>query len=331
MATLLTLIAKGPWHLGKRGVGMEEVEVVLNADTVFSALCHAWLALYGSLSDLLRGFEEGDPPFLLSSGFPYDGQNKVWYPPAPLAPFSLPEGVDRKKIKKARFLPFDLWDRMRRGEQPDFSGLDTCGGFLMPVSGEGRRALYDPPCRDASVPHVALDRVSSRSNLYFTGQVFFRPECGFGLLIEFRRDEWRDRVLRALEWLGETGIGGERTSGCGVFCVREEAIALEPAESACRILLSPYNPRDVSELAAWDLEGSHYQFLVRRGYADVPGDRDPRRRSLRMFAEGSVLRLAEGSRAAFGRLINLAPQGFTRHPIYRYGYALAVEWKGTGQ
>ncbi|MCS6775370.1 MAG: type III-A CRISPR-associated RAMP protein Csm4 [Chloroherpetonaceae bacterium] len=331
MATLLTLIARGPWHLGKRGVGMEEVEVVLNADTLFSALCHAWLALYGSLSDLLRGFEEGDPPFLISSGFPYDGRTRVWYPPAPLARPSLPEGVEPKKIKKARFLPFDLWDRMRRGEQPDLSGFDTAEGFLMPVSHGDRKAQCHVPCRVEPVPHVALDRVSSRSNLYFTGQLFFQPECGFGVLIEFRRDEWRDRVLRALEWLGETGIGGERTSGCGIFCVREETIALEPVESAYRILLSPYNPRDVSELAAWDLERSHYQFLVRRGYADVPGDRDPRRRSLRMFAEGSVLRLAEGPRVACGRLINLAPEGFTRHPIYRYGYAFAVEWKGTGQ
>ena len=35
-------------HFGKLGVGLESVEEILHADSLYSALCHAWSARFGA-------------------------------------------------------------------------------------------------------------------------------------------------------------------------------------------------------------------------------------------------------------------------------------------
>lgn len=48
-----------------------------------------------------------------------------------------------------------------------------------------------------------------------------------------------------------------------------------------------------------------------------------RRRTVRMFSEGSVFS-AESNSGLYGGLVNVKPEDFAEHEVYRYGYAFAV-------
>ena len=65
---------RSPLHLGRRGIGLEETEIWIPADTLFSAICQTWRTFYGeeSLTDFLTQYETAEP-FLLTSTFPFVG------------------------------------------------------------------------------------------------------------------------------------------------------------------------------------------------------------------------------------------------------------------
>jgi CRISPR/Cas system CSM-associated protein Csm4 (group 5 of RAMP superfamily) len=52
------LIAKSPFHLGERGIGLEETSLSLHADTLFSALCLTLRETGIDLSALLGQFPQ---------------------------------------------------------------------------------------------------------------------------------------------------------------------------------------------------------------------------------------------------------------------------------
>ncbi len=73
---LIKLKPKGPYHIGEREGWLEGTKHHVPSDTLFSALGHCYLLLYGQkeLDTLLTSFREKDPPFLISSAFPYFDQ-----------------------------------------------------------------------------------------------------------------------------------------------------------------------------------------------------------------------------------------------------------------
>lgn len=308
MTRLLRLTARGPWHLGARGVGMEGSETLVGADTLFSAMCHAWQHLYGDLDMLLGPFLDGAPPFRISSAFPFGPEG--WYPVRPQRA-SLSWG-DAKLLKKVRYVHQDAWAAWADGNEPNEGGWSPDGAFLCPVGGKA-------PLMVESVPHVALDRQTSASNLYFTGEVHFRCGCGMALLVDAEDEVWHERVQAMLGWLGDAGLGGERTSGRGQFDldVADAPVAFGSGEHVA--LLSPYAPAGALEITGWDLVASSYALAARRGFMEAGGGGGLRRKSLRVFAEGSVLQRKSGAGDAAGVLADVTPDAFGLHRVYRYG------------
>ncbi len=74
--TRMTLHFSTPFHFGKRGVGLNETEIVLPADGLFAGFCHAFAELYGTaaLVALLDQFPlvggTKSAPFLITSLMP---------------------------------------------------------------------------------------------------------------------------------------------------------------------------------------------------------------------------------------------------------------------
>jgi len=79
---------------------------------------------------------------------------------------------------------------------------------------------------------------------------------------------------------------------------------------------------------------------MRRGWMSSPDDswdesgrvvsgRALRRRAVRMFAEGSILRWMGGNGAP-GDLAKVTPEAFKAHDVWRYGRAYAVGYPGEG-
>jgi len=333
--TVITLSPGGPLHVGLF-IG-EEREAALEwvpSDTLFAALVSAWAALDLDVPALLQGFREGDPPFLLTSAFPRAGAVR-FYPRPWLRP--RPAGLlERKRAKRLRWVSEGIFRRLLGGES--LQGEDDDQNFLhegkvwltrterdlLPeavLAGEGLIWKHQV------VPHVAVDRRENRSNLFHAGRVEFAAGCGLWFGLRWRRPETLspDLVDRALDYLGQAGLGGLRSIGHGAFAWEKEESSLPSAQGPLAITLSRYAPCDASELGETLLGDPHtaYRLVLVGGWCRDDALHPWRRRSLRLVAEGSLL--AWDGRSVAGHLVDVTPQGVgafgPNHRVLRYGYA----------
>ena len=188
--TRLEMTTRYPFHFGRRGVGLNETDIVLGADALFSALCYMLALLEGSgpVTDLLAAFptvtEARTPPFRLSSlMLSADGIDLL---PMPRLRLRIPNMrlETRKDIKSLAWVSHAVFQQLVQGENLDDAN------FIDPVSkrpytvhdgnvwltkaeqsklgGEGKM-LWKTQTR----PRVTVDRISSRATAYSSGTVRF--------------------------------------------------------------------------------------------------------------------------------------------------------------
>ena len=226
---------RSPLHLGRRGVGLEETEISIPADTLFSAICQTWRTFYGeeSLTHFLAQYET-DEPFLLTSAFPF--KDDIRFFPKPLVidlevRFS---DDDRKKLKKVRYLSEKRFRQIVDGElsASDHADLirdnDLINGGQLWIHNDDKcpRTVWKTDKR----PRVTLDRQSSASEIWHLGGVKFEEGCGLWFAAKFDTEEIQTQIETILHVLGDTGVGGERSAGYGAFDLHSE-----PAETPIRI------------------------------------------------------------------------------------------------
>ena len=192
------------------------------------------------------------------------------------------------------------------------------------------------------VPRVTVDRRASTSTVYQAGRVWFPPGGGLWLLMRWRED-WQERGELALQVLGDAGVGGERSAGHGQFRLHGPHVLSglpDPTPGERFLTLSLYYPTETELADVLDGEGINYRFQVRRGWMASPDEsrdakgnvvrgRALRRKAVRMFAEGSILRWPDGQ-AVLGDLADVTPDAFKTHKVYRYGLAWAVGYQLKG-
>ena len=317
MLYLVKLKFLSPVHFGKVGIGIENSEEILHSDSLFSALCHAWGILYGKteLGDLLQGFD-GALPFLLSSGFLYRGD--TFFLPKPLcrSPGFEDVGIREKfgrDMKKTKYLPLEVFERWVKGLDIAYESLKES------------YPRYQDGFNSFLTPRVALDRMSSNSELFQCGLVQFREGAGLYFLVRIEDDEILRKMGNCLGLSGETGLGGERTYGYGRFEAEfppagERWERLFEERGDCVTTLSLYHP----EVPPAEVIGeASYDLQERGGWIHSPfWKKQFKRKTVVMFREGSVFK--SGIK---GHLVDVTPSIWDRdeiHPIYRYGYALTV-------
>lgn len=321
---------RGPLHVGERGIGQEATRAHVPADTLFSALCTMWRELYG-VEDLegalLPAFQTG-APFRLSSAFPFAGDVRFY--PRPLLPLDVD---DQKSLRRVRFVSESVFTALLRGETPPFHAALRINGGAAWVSREEKEALArftDDASGEIAlwkrtvVPRVSLDRVTSRSAIWQFGRVLFAEDCGLWFATTFEPG-WRGAFESALRLLGDSGLGGERGAGNGLFTPEAQASLLGARASspAAFVTLSPCCPKDAAEAAALTTgDAVSYELLPRRGWIGSPEAGNLRRQMVWMFAEGSVLSGA-GDAAQAGRLVSVKPDA-SPHDVLRYGLAFPV-------
>lgn len=361
--TVYRLTFRSGLHLGARGVNLEESAEHVPSDTLFAALVDAVLRLSGGGEALAEPFARGDPPFLLTSAFPFAGSVRFFPMPVPLDRWFAPETLRKrsKELKKIRFVSEALFRRMLAGERmddwifPDREDVEPTRGvalqrgtFWLTVEETGGlpdRMQVDPETRKPvtpralrhhsvfkphQVPRVTLDRVTSASNIFHAGRVAFSPGCGLWFGVRWHRDDsvLRDLFLRALAVLGDDGLGGERTVGYGGFAWTEEGpLTLpDPTDGSLLWLLSRYHPRP-AELPAALTESPGYALTAVAGWLRTWQGAAQRRQRLWLVAEGSLIR-AVGP-GPWGDITDVRPryrnpQGDLPHPVWRYGFALGA-------
>lgn len=330
---------------------MESSQGYIHSDTMWAAFANYW-ALLGSAGgisfrEFLQGFrlcDDGDgvpgdvsPLFIISSAFPFTlkGRKNCYWLPKPLSvPVSLSLEYNEhsrlgersqygKSLKTARFISRECFSRWQR--------------FTDPVGSE-----VDKDSREASVncevqPHVAIDRVSGRANLFHSGISYLDPsEERSGLYLLLRTAD--QRVVKALDEvlvvISETGgIGGDISSGCGALrnhyidpvtetddawaCLR----GCEKANASCLLSLClPATPEAISSnLVAFNT-------VLRKGWTgSLTANLQRKRKTLYMLSEGTVMTGKEtGSLATVTPELQKTPEWQGRHEVYRYGYAFAV-------
>jgi CRISPR-associated protein Csm4 len=131
-----------------------------------------------------------------------------------------------------------------------------------------------------------------------------------------------DRIYDYLDVLGDSGIGGERSGGHGQFIVsHRQQLSRPDVRNGRFITLAHYNPLQ-GEKAVLN-SGAAYNLVDRRGWMSSPDRSSLRRKSVKMVAAGGVLRAIPGQ-ARYGRLVDVTPEDFDIHKVWRYGYAFPI-------
>lgn len=364
-ALALNLVPRGAFHLGERGVGAEETTELAHSDTLFSALCWAWRLLYGETSltqELLPSFDNGPPPFVLSSALPYAGPVRFW-PRSASLPWEMSD-EERRVLKRVRYVSTAIFRQLVAAQQPPGDPTLIQDGQLwlstdelnqlLPTGLDLRRAAaftrqkaalgeyekptqteYAPPATRlwevAEAPHVTLDRVSSASEIFHVGDVRFAKGCGPYVLVRFLADEtaWRSRLLAAFRVMGDEGLGGRRSTGRGQFDLEVEDISIPEGDGERAVLLSLLNPTGDETLHLLpDEPWVAYSLIARRGWVYSDQARNLWRKRVTMLAEGSVVARPADEHPP-GRLVRVLKEGdAVPHNVYRYGYGFLVPLKG---
>ena len=341
--TIYRLTFKTQLHLGRASgaaqegsLGLEKTEIYVPADTLFSAICQTWTTFYDteSLTAFLGGYMEDSTvlPFMLTSAFPFAGD--VYFFPKPLHYPSVMGGngsssEPSKKSKRIQFVSQSLFQDIISGNSPEFEEGNLINGEKVWISSKERERLDADPTVWATNtrPRVTLGSRNSGSEIWHVQTVQFNTNCGLWFAAQFDSGETKQKIENLLRVLGDTGIGGERNAGYGMFDFTEVTLEMPAAAVGNQFVtlspICPESPEQLAELLTGDIA---YTLNPLTGWVSTTGTAS-RRKQVNMFAEGSVLHTND---ALTGRLVDLRPNNWS-HPVYRYGYAWQVGITGASE
>ncbi len=234
------------------------------ADTLFSALCHTALSLWGEegVQQLIDQADAGT--LVLSDSMPWrttDGKDTFYLPkPCVVAEQKrdMPPEV-RKQIKKLMWIPV--------------SGMNE---FEASLKGQ---TLYHPsnePFGVTSERTSAAVTDNAEARPYQVGAYHFYPDCGLYIIVGMKDSKQASQMEKLLTVLGLGGIGGKTSAGYGSFTLEQVLDLKKGTTSQVRwlyraltgkaakhwLLLTTSLPADDELDQA--LDGAAYQ-LVRRG------------------------------------------------------------------
>jgi CRISPR-associated protein Csm4 len=326
-----------PVHFGELGIGMEESSERIRSDTLFSAWVSAYAQIYPDrIEELFDRFLKSEtPPFQVSSTFLYgreDDNKYTYYLPTLLdRPRNYPPDDLKfaKSFRKLKYVPLSIWQRWYQGEgftDRDRDELQTEQGELTAAG----TFTYPKIFKNQTLPKVAVDRIHHGTNFYQTSFIHFQNGGLYFLFYMPTLDEDLLKQLKAaLHFLGDEGIGGERSSGAGRFKPSWSDLDADWLSIVNPALTEPHYALislfwDSPDICYQHIEPptARYQLQERGGWISARSGRQLRRQSVRMFVEGSIF-----PRQPQGKLAIVTPielQHKSHHPIYRSGVSLSL-------
>ena len=289
---------------------------IVDADTLFSALINQLVKQDSSnntntnVDSLISDLNSDDPPFLLSSAFPFFDFD--YYLPTPF-------GVSKIFQSRLKSIPF-----LRLN---DFIALQE--GRFEDVERKWDENLWNISWSTLNIPRITMDRRTLMAALYEVQGNYFISGGGLYFLIKIRDNSWNDSLKTCIMMIGQEGLGADRSLGYGQADIEiiEDLIEFESWQKLLQPLsldgkyvsLSTCCPKSAEEAAY----AESYQLLTRRGWILSNSTAvQMKRRVCRMFAEGSIFR-------AFcrGQVADVTPAAFKSiHNIYRYGLPFYVNF-----
>jgi len=210
------------FHFGQHGLGQEQTMATMPSDSLFAALIARLARTSGgqAVDDFCQAFLKGEPPFVLSSTFPFAGDVRFF--PVPLLARRGDEvGIQAKNLKRVKYVSEGTFRSMLGGASLAklYDPKLTLQNGQILVSADDIKFLPSA-LRNKSTqiwtieqrPRVALDRSSSASNLFFIGQVRFAAQCGLWFAVQWlESDESLKKAFsNMLQELADAGFGAER-------------------------------------------------------------------------------------------------------------------------
>lgn len=277
--------------------------------------------------------------FKISSAFPVTHKGTYWLPKPLTDPLEFMDAcgdADRaednrtqfaKPIKRTRLITREAFGVWVKSES-------SLGSMSLVASIAKDRRPVNENVMDALRPQNTLDRYSNASQLYHSGATYYdNREAGVYFILK-ASPVVKETIIQLLELIQRTsGLGGNRSSGLGAI---QQIGPIEEADlhwdfldcvsgsnAWCALSLYYPNPSEAY------IDGAlAYSLVLRKGWTgSLSTGRQCKRKTVRMFGEGSVFR-----HAMQGGLVCLTPTETLfgepyPHPVYRYGYTLAVPIK----
>jgi CRISPR type III-A-associated RAMP protein Csm4 len=329
--SLVKLRFLSPLHIGTGKVNEYGVSgQIVHSDSLSAALVSVYAQLYSSeQADILEFMNS----YKVSSLFPYYKNNLFF--PKPLTDIIINSSQNdleielNKKIKKSTYLSKRLFEQTINGEELDLSQLVFNTPFLLSKE-ETTEAEHFKIWQSEVQQRVMVPRFDGGDSLpFYLDRLFFNNKAGLFFLFD-AKSGFKTTFLSCLEYLGEQGIGTDKSVGNGQFeCLETSSIKLKtPILENHYLSLSLYKPENKAQLSPEILNNSAYKIITRGGFmaGSTQSDfRHLRKKQINMFSEGSVF----NNPRLTGCFIDLKPSWSDEnmHPVYRDGRAFTLPIK----
>lgn len=298
------------FHLGS-GVGEEYDRSmrILHSDTISAALCSIWAANNGNVEDFMQSFR-------VSSTVPIY-KDKLFLPlPLDKACIRLKEladGSQHKRTKRLQWIELPLWEQLSRQGRIEISQsmISACGS-----------AIVTSDAKDICLQHQSLEQkvavVEGEDNEpYYFDRIFLGKDVKLGVLYECSNNASFEQTFSLL---ADSGFGTRRSVGNGLFEVEFATIEIDADATANGVqLLSLWLPKR-EEWCVETMSNSCYDIVSRGGYISGSSDSTQRnkiKKSVNVIVPGSII----ATSSLEGDIIDVRPDGFLAHPVWRDGRA----------
>lgn len=316
-----------PLHLSLGKDQYDKSAKTLHSDTLKSAIISC-AALLGHNQEVLQQLNEA---LVLSSAFPFfKGE---YFFPKPIAKiFSIAEMEESKQgksLKRIAFIGKNYFEKLLAGTPTEISEkhLWAKGEYLSDhsdmINANPKNIIYSSVNQRVQIqPDHIADALP-----FYSDRLFFEEGAGLYFMMQNQNPALNSIVTGIMKFLGDNGIGTDRTVGNGFFNMEETILELTtPTDATHQINLSLFCP-EKAELSEDILERSSWQITKRGGFlAGAAREQNItlRKRSIYMFLEGSIF----GKQKLVGKYVNLRPTIDTvKHEVWREGRAIFLPFQ----
>ncbi len=306
-----------------------ETDDIVRSDTLFSAIVEASRKLHGrETADYIIELANNGG-IKITSAFPFF-EDELFFP-LPLNLFvECKDYVLQKEFKKIRFISYKLWERLRKGENAfaqygDYERFKNLfsNGCLFDIEDKAAANGNAPKIYEKiEVPHTVIDRITNGTNIFYKTELWFNKNAGLFFIADVH-DDFMNKFESIVSFLGDEGIGADRTSGKGFFKLKTLDFEFgELPNSDSILLLSLYLPTK-EEIENIVPHKSYYKLLQRKGWIS---NSTLNRKSTFMLTEGSTMKLKNSAELKGEAIKVLSKENYPEldFDIYRSGIAFGV-------
>lgn len=340
----------GPLHISHGRDEYDKSESIYHSDSLKAAVYAVGLPYFDNWSD----WHKFSQAIRLSSCFPFAGNE--WFLPKPhlkkkIIFSGIAEDLMPKKSKKIEFIEKSLFEQFinTNGDwKVDAQLVHPNGKFICKneqtfTTVEKNKKIYFDFFKSDVQSRVKVPLEGETDNAgkpvqsqpYYVERIYFNHNCGLYFIVQFHDAQIEKEFYKALNILGQHGIGTDRTVGNGFFEFDETVDVCDfqlqvKSNYGLQMPLGLYLPTK-EEHAAIDYDNSHWGLIKRGGF--IAGSQHQHLRHLWkneifMFTEGSIFK---ASIALNGKYENLQPRltddwGKDMHPVWRDGQCLILNF-----